>query len=49
MSIEEMYARIEEIDEELEQEYKDGETSWAANLEAEREELEEQIAELEEE
>lgn len=48
MSIKEMYARIEEIDKELELEYKEGETAWASNLEAEKERLEEKIAELEE-
>jgi len=48
MTIEEMYKRIDEIDMELEQEYADSETVWASNLECEKEELEEQIAKLEE-
>lgn len=48
MTIEEMYKRIDQIDMELEQEYADGESVWASNLECEKEELEEQIAELEE-
>ena len=40
--------QLEEIDKELELEYKDGETCWAANLEAERERTEEAICLLEE-
>lgn len=47
MTIEEMYRRIEAIDAELEEEYKDGETVWASNLECERETLENKICELE--
>ena len=42
-----MYERIEAIDKELSEEYKDGETCWAANLESEKEKLENAITELE--
>ena len=48
MTIEEMYKRIDEIDLELEKEYADSESVWASNLECEKEELENRIAELEE-
>lgn len=48
MEIKKLYERIEEIDKELEFEYKDGKTCWAANLEAERERTEEVICLLEE-
>ena len=47
--IEELYSRIYEIDIELEGEYEDGETCFAANLEVERERLETVICILEEE
>ena len=48
LNIKKLYERIEEIDKELELEYKDGETCWAANLEVERERTEEIICLLEE-
>jgi hypothetical protein len=48
LNTEKLYKRIEEIDKELRLEYKDGETCWAANLEAERERIEEVICILEE-
>ena len=48
MNVKKLYERIEEIDKELEFEYEDGETCWAANLEAERERIEEAICILEE-
>ena len=48
MNVKKLYERIEEIDKELELEYEDGETCWAANLEAERERIEEAICILEE-
>lgn len=47
-TIDEMYQRIEAIDKMLEKEYKDGETCWAANLEAEKEVLESTICIMEE-
>lgn len=43
-----LYEKIKEIDKKLELEYEDGETCWAANLEAERERTEEAICLLEE-
>lgn len=48
LNVKELYKRIEEIDKELTLEYKDGETNWASNLEAEKERLEEIICNLEE-
>lgn len=48
LNIKKLYERIEEIDKELELEYEDGKTCWAANLEAERERTEEVICLLEE-
>ena len=45
--VELMYRRIEEIDVELDAEYKVGETDYAANLEAEKERLETAITILE--
>lgn len=48
LDVKELYKRIEEIDKELAIEYKDGETNWAANLEAESKRLEEIISILEE-
>ena len=47
MGVNELYKRIEEIDKELELEYEDGDTDWAANLEAEKERIEEIICILE--
>ncbi len=47
LKTEELYKRIEEIDAELSAEYKDGETNWTANLECERERLENAICILE--
>ena len=48
LNVKELYKRIEEIDKELTLEYRDGETNWASNLEAEKERLEEIICILEE-
>ena len=46
--VKDLYARLDEIDKELENEYKDGETCYAANLEVEKERIEEAISILEE-
>lgn len=48
MTIEEMYAELEHSNKELEEEYKDGETNWAANLECIIEEIEAAICIMEE-
>ena len=48
LNVKELYKRIEEIDKELTLEYEDGETHWAANLEVEKQRLEEVICILEE-
>lgn len=48
-STHDLYAMIEKIDKELKEEYKDGETNWAANLEVIREEIETAICLMEEE
>lgn len=48
MTLKELYERIANIEEELEQEYQEGETNWAANLESEKEHIEEAICILEE-
>ena len=48
-SIEELYHDIEIIDKLLEDEYKDGETDYAAQLEVKREDIENIICLLEEE
>ena len=48
MNIQTLNQRIQEIDQELAAEYEDGETCWAANLEAERERLENAVCILEE-
>lgn len=48
LNVKKLYERIEEIDKELKLEYKDRETCWTANLEAERERTEEAICILEE-
>lgn len=47
MNIQEIYQRIRKIDRELKSEYADGETCWAANLEAEKEKLENAICIME--
>ena len=44
-----LYERLEQIDDELALEYEDGETCWAANLEAEYERTEELICKIESE
>lgn len=48
LCIEDLYKRIKEIDTELTLEYESGETCWAANLESERERIEEAICIMEE-
>lgn len=42
-----LYQRLDQIEAELKLEYKDGETCWAANLEAEYERIEELICKIE--
>ena len=44
-----LYERLKQIDDELTLEYEDGETCWAANLEAEYEQTEELICKIESE
>lgn len=44
-----LYERLKQIDDELALEYEDGETCWAANLEAEYEQTEELICKIESE
>ena len=48
ITLKKMYKRIEEINKELKLECEDGETCWTANLEGEKERIEEAICILEE-
>ena len=47
IALQRAYKRLEEIEKELQLEYEDGETCWAANLEAESERIEELICKYE--
>lgn len=47
VTVKELYARIDEIDKVLEEEYKDGETVYASQLECQLETLEDAICEIE--